>query len=67
MLLLKLCRRGEGGVKLHRATGIIDLLGLAADFAAACRMAGILEGVKKTSAKRCACARLLQGHFASLS
>jgi hypothetical protein len=43
VLLLKLCRRGEGGVELRRATGIIDLLGLAAVLAAACRMAGIVR------------------------
>lgn len=66
MLLLRLCRRGEGGVKLYGGlTGIIELFVLAADFAAACRMARILGCVTKTRT-RC-CARLLQGHFASLS
>ena len=65
MLLLKLCRRGEGGVKLRCVTGIIDQLGLATDFAAACRTTEILGSVKKKRARRCAC--LLQGHFASLS
>jgi hypothetical protein len=63
-LLLKLCRRGEGG-ELCGVSGIIALVGLAAEPAAACRIAGILECVRKTHAGRRA--RLLQGHFASLS
>jgi hypothetical protein len=46
VVLLELYRRGEGSVELCRVTGLTSmngLLGLAAELAAACRMAGTLE------------------------
>lgn len=62
-MLQKLCRRGEGGVKLHWVTGIIDLVELVAEPAAACKVAGVLECYKKARASVILACRVILPRF----